>query len=107
MADVYVVIVEGNLVRAIERCAEAPDGPIPRTPLEVSTELANNHRRNGRLDGRYYFTETQPAKIFAALCLGFVKSLAERRIAAIDALPVGSAVYKADDERDAAGPGPG
>lgn len=65
MTDTYVVIVENNLVRAIER-----------------------------------------AKIFASLCLEFTKALVEKRLAAINALAVGSAVYRADDERDANGATP-
>ena len=97
MAEVYVVVVEHNLVRAIERVAEAPGEPIPATPLEVSSQLAANNRANGCLDGRYYFSETQPAKIFASLCLEFVRALADKRREAIDALPVGVAAYRADE----------
>ena len=96
MAEVYVVVVEHNLVCAIERSAPPPE-PIPATPLEVSTQLAANNRAHGCLDGRYYFTDTQAARTFAVLCLTFVKSLAERRMAAVDALAVGKAEYRADD----------
>lgn len=104
MADAYVVVVEHNLVRAIERCA-AP-GPIPATPLEVSTQLADNHRAHGSIDGRYLFTDTQAAKIFASLCLEFTRAVAEKRLAAIDALAVGVAEYRADEQR-ASEPGAG
>ena len=101
MADIYVVIVENNLVTAIELAGAPPDRPIPKTPLEVSTELAENNRRNGRIDGRYYFQDTQRARIFASLCLEFIKALVDKRLAAINSLPVGSAVFRADDERNA------
>lgn len=107
MADVYVVVVEHNLVRAIERCAPPP-GPIPATPLEVSTQLAANNRAHGCLDGRYLFTDTQAAKIFAALCLEFTRAVAEKRLAAVNALAVGVAEYRADEERaDGTDPGAG
>lgn len=100
-----MVVVEHNLVRAIERCAPPP-GPIPATPLEVSTQLAANNRAHGCIDGRYCFTDTQAAKIFASLCLEFTKALAEKRLAAVNALAVGVAEYRADGERaDAPGAG--
>lgn len=102
MAEVYAVVVEHNLVRAIER-SEPRGAPVPATPLEVSTQLAANHRANGCLDGRYYFTDTQSAKVFATLCLEFVKAMAEKRRSAIDALAVGAAEYRADDEPDRGG----
>lgn len=99
MDELYVVVVEHNLVRAIERAAAgAAPARVPATPLEVSTELAGNYRDNGCLDGRYYFTQTQAAKIFAGLCLEFIQALAQRRLAAINALPVGSAAYRADED---------
>jgi hypothetical protein len=108
MAEVYVVVVEHNLVCAIER-TQPPRGPIPASPLEVSSQLAANNRANGCLDGRYYFTDTQAARTFASLCLQFVRNLAERRQATVDALPVGKAEYLADDGRypDGAAPGAG
>ena len=106
MADVYVVVVEHNLVCAIER-TEPPADPIPATPLEVSTQLAANNRANGCIDGRYYFTDTQAARIFASLCLQFVKSLAEKRLAAVDSLAAGKVEYRADDERHRDGAAPG
>ena len=101
-----MVVVEHNLVRSIERCAP-PAEPIPETPLAVSTQLAANNRAHGCLDGRYYFTDTQAAKIFASLCLEFVKALADKRRAAIDALAVGVAQYRADEERERNATGPG
>lgn len=106
MADVYVVVVEHNLVRAIERDA-APPGPIPATPLEVSTQLAENNRAHGCIDGRYFFTDTQAAKIFASLCLEFTKAVAEKRLAAVNALAVGVAEYRVDERADGTDPGAG
>lgn len=107
MADIYAVVVKNNVVCAIERCIEPPPEPIPKTPLEVGTQLATNNRVNGCIDGRYYFDDTQRAKIFASLCLEFTKALVEKRLKAIDALPVGSAEYRADDERNANRTAPG
>jgi hypothetical protein len=108
MAEVYVVVVEHNLVRAIER-APAPAEPIAATPLEVSTQLAANNRAHGCIDGRYYFTDTQAARIFATLCLEFVRALAEKRLAVVSALPVGKVDYRADEDGDGdrTVPGPG
>ena len=99
MPDIYVVVVKNNVVCAIERSTGKPSEPIPKTPLEVSTQLATNNRLNGCIDGRYYFDDTQRARIFASLCLEFTKALVEKRLAAIDALPVGYVEYRADDER--------
>lgn len=96
MADFYIVVVEKNLVRSIERSSVAPPRPVPRTPLEVSAELATNHRLHGCIDGRYYFEDSQRARIFAQLCLEFIRALVDKRLAAIDKLPVGFAEYRGD-----------
>ncbi|HYC38684.1 MAG TPA: hypothetical protein VEC19_19810 [Usitatibacter sp.] len=96
MSEAWVVVVEHNLVQAIERCAMPPEA-IPATPLEVSSQLARNNRENGCLDGRYYFADSQPAKVFASLCLEFTRALADKRIAAIEALPVGEAAFRGDE----------
>lgn len=101
MSDVYVVVVKNNIVNAIERATAPPSDPIPRTPLEVSTQLATNNRVNGCIDGRYYFDDTQRARIFAELCLEFIRALVAKRLAEINAIPVGKAEYRADDQRDA------
>jgi hypothetical protein len=107
MADIYIVVVRNNVVSAIERSTETPPEPVPKTPLEVGTQLATNNRVNGCIDGRYYFDDTQRAKIFASLCLEFTKALVDKRLAAINALPVGCAEYRADDERNANRTAPG
>ena len=106
MTDVYVVVVSHNIVCAIERTTGPAPAPIPKTPLEVGTQLADNNRTNGCIDGRYYFDDTQRAKIFASLCLEFTKALVEKRLATINSLPVGSAEYRAHDERDRDGSAP-
>jgi hypothetical protein len=106
MADTYIVVVRHNVVAAIEHSTEPPDRPIPKTPLEVATLLATNNRVNGCIDGRYYFDNSQGARIFAELCLEFTRALVDKRLAAVKAIPVGSAAYQADDERDRDGPAP-
>lgn len=106
MADTYIVVVEHNLVRAIEHSTEALPLPIPKTPLEVATQLATNNRLHGCIDGRYLFDNTQAAKIFAELCLEFIRALVDKRLAAVKAIPVGSAAYRADDDRDRDRPAP-
>jgi hypothetical protein len=109
MSTHYVVVVTNNLVTAIERSLDASPAPIPATPLEVSSQLAANHRAHGYIDGRYYFEDPQRARIFATLCLAFVKGLAEKRLEWIDALPAGKAEYREHDEheRDRHPPGAG
>lgn len=95
---IYIVVVEKNVVTAIERTHQRPAAPIPRTPLEVSTQLADNNRTNGCIDGRYYFDDSQRARIFAELCLEYTRALVEKRLGAINKLPVGYAGYRADDD---------
>ena len=96
--DAYVVVVRHNLVCAIEPVADMPRESIPATPLEVSTQLAANHRANGCIDGRYYFRDTMHARTFAELCLEFTKAMVEKRLAAVAKLPVGAPLYRADSE---------
>lgn len=98
MAEFYAVVVRANLVVRIERSTHPPESPIPASPLEVSSQLADNHRRHGCIDGTYYFDDAQRARIFASLCLAFTKAIAEKRMAFIDSLPAGRAEYREDDE---------
>jgi hypothetical protein len=98
MSEAYAVVVRNNLVCAIERLPELPLQPIPKTPLEVGTQLATNYRVNGCIDGRYLFEDTQRAKVFASLCLEFTRALIEKRLADINALPVGLGEYRPDDD---------
>ncbi len=102
MGDVYVVVVEKNVVTAIERSTDLPAQRIALTPLEVSTQLANNNRVNGCIDGRYHFDDPRRARIFAELCLEYTRALVEKRLGAIHRLPVGFSGYRADE--DAAAP---
>jgi hypothetical protein len=98
MPEAYVVVVRHNLVAAIEKVAEPLEEEIPATPLEVSTQLARNHRVNGCIDGRYYFHDTMHARTFAELCLEFTRGMLEKRLARIQGLPAGRPDYRADDE---------
>jgi hypothetical protein len=100
VADFYIVVVEKNIVQAIERSTLAPAGPVPRTPLEVSAQLAANNRLNGCIDGRYYFEDSQRARIFAELCLEYTRALVDKRLAKINKLPVGFVEYRADDDSE-------
>lgn len=100
MSHIYIVVVEKNVVSAIERTSVPPAEPIPRTPLEVSTQLADNNRRNGCIDGRYYFDDSLRARIFAELCLEYTRAMVERRLGAINKLPVGFSGYRADGDAD-------
>lgn len=97
MDDAYVVVVEGNLVAAIERVPRDPQSPPPRSTLEVGTQLAQRFRAGGLIDGRYAFDNASGARTFSVLCLQFTRALAERRLATIEALPAGFDAYVADD----------
>ena len=94
VSDTFVVVVEHNLVTALERVAEGISVAIPHSKLEVGTQLADNNRANGCIDGRYYFHNAQRARIFATLCLEFTKALVEKRLDVVSALAAG-AEYRA------------
>lgn len=94
MADYFTVVVEHNVVQAIES-SDQPAGPVAATPLEAGTELATNYRRNGCIDGRYHFDEAARARTFASLCLEFTRALVDRRLAEVNQLPAGSPEYRA------------
>lgn len=88
---VFCVVVEHNVVQAIERHDGVADGiDIPQTNLEAGTRLARNHRENGCIDGRYYFDRAERARVFALLCLEFMKGLVQKRIEALEKLAPGS-----------------
>jgi hypothetical protein len=95
----HVVSVENNLVVAIARSDETPFAAIPSSKLEIGTQLAQNYRLHGCIDGQYRFHSAQRARVFATLCLEFVQALIERRLAAIRSLAV--------DEEFRADGGPG
>ena len=95
MPETYVVVVRDNLVCAIE-----PGGPpssTPITPLEVATQLAENYRSAGCIDGRYRYDDAMHARTFAELCCEFVAALVEKRATAIRALPAGNPEYRAEN----------
>jgi len=75
---VYRVVVEHNLVSAVEGIeVPAPSG-ISGENLEVTLQLASNFRAQGCIDGEYLFTSVHQAKDFAMVALDFVKKLAEK-----------------------------
>jgi hypothetical protein len=92
MPDVFVVLVEGNLVNAIERSSATPGDPAPGSRLDVGTQLATNYREKGCIDGRYLLADAEDAHSFASLCLEFTKGLLERRSRAIGELAKGDDV---------------
>ena len=86
---VFEVIVLHNAVQAIRRVPRTPDMHIPASNLEVTSELARNHQRNGCVDGCYRFDEAERARSFAVLALDFVKRMLEKRIEQIESLDTG------------------
>ena len=95
-AATYVVVVENNLVVTVARIDDGVAPPVPPTRLESATQLAENHRNNGCIDGRYHFSNAQRARVFATLCLEFTQALIERRLATIKALAVGEEFHAGD-----------
>jgi hypothetical protein len=93
MACVYVVVVEHNIVTALEQVTDGTDTPVAQTKLEIGTQLAENNRINGCIDGRYCFDNPQRARIFAILCLEFTRALVDKRLEAVKALPTGAAYH--------------
>jgi hypothetical protein len=101
--DIYVVVVESNLVCAIERAPRRPIPPALPTALEVGTALAERFRAFGCIDGRYEFGDASGARLFSVLCLQFTKAIAERRMAGVESLPTSFESYVPDD-RPRSGP---
>jgi hypothetical protein len=96
MDECYVVVVRHNLVSDLRR-EPSPDGQlIPKTKLEIGTQLAENYRSRGSIDGEYRFENAQRAKIFATLCLEFTQALVARRLDALQHLAAG-AEYHAEE----------
>ena len=87
---VFEVVVRHNAVQAIRRVPRAPDIHVPESNLEVTSELARNHQRNGCIDGCYRFDEPERARSFAVLALDFVKRMLEKRVEQIEALDTGA-----------------
>ncbi|MEP6657031.1 MAG: hypothetical protein ABJC33_07325 [Betaproteobacteria bacterium] len=90
MATVYVVIVRHNIVTALEPAPDGIEMSVPQTKLEIGTQLAENYRANGCIDGRYLFDNAQRARIFAVLCLEFIRALVDKRTEVINGLATGS-----------------
>jgi len=88
-AATHVVVVASNLVVAIARVDGGAAIPVAQTRLEIATQLADNYRNNGCIDGRYHFANAQRARVFATLCLEFTQAQIERRLAAIRSLAAG------------------
>ena len=87
---VFEVVVRHNAVQAIRRVVRAPDMHVPESNLEITSELARNHRRHGCIDGCYRFDEPERARSFAVLALDFVRRMLDRRIEHIEALDTGA-----------------
>ncbi|MGI9302132.1 MAG: hypothetical protein ACR2RB_05410 [Gammaproteobacteria bacterium] len=89
MTTVYCVTVAHNLVQAIEKLQVSDGVQVARTNLEAGELMARSNRRNGCLDGSYYFDDPERARHFALLCLDFVKRVIEKREEAIRGLDTG------------------
>jgi hypothetical protein len=86
-SDIFCVIVEHNLVVALRRVGEeVGEAQVPETSLEVATVLARRFQSGGSIDGVYYFHDHPRARVFASLCLDFVRKLAEKRLQSIEVL---------------------
>jgi hypothetical protein len=94
MPEVFVVLVEGNLVSAIERSSIAAEKAGPGSRLEIGTRLATKFREKGCIDGRYVLADAEEARSFAALCLEFTKGLVERRLHDIAGLAKDELAYR-------------
>ena len=84
-AAVFRVRVSQNLVVSIRRVSrsEALGHTIHDDRLAVSTSLAQNNLTNGCFDGDYFLQDFETARHFAALCLGYMKTLCETALDAI------------------------
>ena len=87
---VFEVLVRHNTVQSIRRVPRAPGMNVPGSNLQVTSELARNHQRNGCIDGCYRFDDPERARSFAVLALDFVKRMLEKRIEQIEALDTGA-----------------
>ena len=90
MGTIFVVVVEHNIVTALEPVREGTLAPVPQTKLEIGAQLAENNRVNGCIDGRYYFDNAQRARIFAVLCLEFTRALVDKRLESVKGLATGA-----------------
>ncbi len=102
MADTYVVVVEHNLVTAVQKMTDGAGASVPQTKLEVGTQLADNYRSHGCIDGRYYFDNAQRARIFATLCLEFTRALIDKRLDVVKVLPADADYCATNQSTDSA-----
>ena len=87
---IFEVVVRHNTVQAIRRAPRTPDAHVPGSNLEVTSDLARNHRLHGCIDGCYRFDDPERARSFAVLALDFVKRMIEKRIEQIESLDTGA-----------------
>jgi hypothetical protein len=89
VAEIYVVVVEHNFVTAVRKLPSDAAVSVPESRLEIGTELATNYRARGCIDGSYHFDSAQRARVFATLCLEFIRALVDKRLDALGRLPAG------------------
>jgi len=82
----FRVTVRRNLVCEISPIAAAEARCGDDDPLAVSTQLAQNNRNNGCLDGEYDFASFEAARHFATLCAGYMQSFCEKSVEAMNRL---------------------
>jgi hypothetical protein len=81
----YRVVVQGNVVSAIEPLVAPSAEHVATTPLEVSMLLARNYQMRGCLDGTYHLPDVEMARQVAVLSLDFMAKLIERSVASLNA----------------------
>lgn len=82
----FRVVVRRNLVCEIRPIDAAEARCSEDDPLAVSTQLAQNNRNNGCLDGEYDFATFEAARYFATLCADYLKSFCEKSVEAMNRL---------------------
>jgi len=80
----YRVVIRSNFVIRVEECERQDGDVVFESKLETGTQLAQNHRKNGCVDGDYLFNSIHVAKDFAVLSLDFTQKLAEKSMAQIE-----------------------
>lgn len=85
-AKFYRVVVHRNLVCKIHAIEAHETDCTEDDPLQVSTQLAQNNRANGCLDGSYDFATFEAALHFATLCTEYLKSFCEKSVEAMNRL---------------------
>ena len=91
----FRVVVRQNLVCEIRSIDATESRCREDDPLIVSTQLAQNNRHNGCLDGEYDFASFEAARHFATLCTGYIQSFCEKSVETMNRLdrPEGGAWY--------------